>query len=674
MGKVFEKSGGLIPARFTSGYRIAICIPVFLFFQLAAIAQDNALSWRNNLAYNSYLMREVHAQYANREVKFKSALSSSKAMELYREQRRKSYRSIIGDFPEKTPLNAKVSGTQRHDGFSIEKVIYESVPGRFVSANFYIPGGNGPFPGILLLAGHGMSGKASEQRAALTLVQNGFAVFAVDPVGQGERVQLLDTNGKTATRGSTTEHTLLNAGANLVGTSVAAIEYWDNHRALDYLETRKEVDKNKLGCIGSSGGGTQATYMLGMDDRIKVAVVCSYVSKRERVLELSGPSDGCQHIPYEGREGLEIGDFLLMFSPKPLLIMSGLYDFVDYWGAQQTYQELQAAYKVLGNENKVSMFTVESGHGMPKPKREAATAWFRKWFYQDNQPVSEKAGTPIPEKELWTTASGQVLTNISEAVSTPKENQNISEELARQRSIFLKKDAVTIKSKVNELLGLKPLTDKIVVEATGSISARNHTINKYQILRKGEMPVPVVLVYPENANAKSRVVVLLNENGKSEILSNEKMLEPYINRGDILLLADLRGIGETADPLDLNDTKYWNKEYRNAMISMHAGRPVMGQRVTDIISVMDFVQSDEKLKGRRLNLQANGVYGPAAIHAAYLDSRISTTEISRSFRSFEDMVRYSMQRDVYSNVLYGVLKYYDLKDLMTGGNRIRFVD
>jgi len=229
---------------------------------------------------------------------------------------------------------------------------------------------------------------------------------------------------------------------------------------------------------------------------------------------------------------------------------------------------------------------------------------------------------------------------------------------------------------VNELLGLKTLTDKVIVEATGSVSARNHTISKYQILRKGEMPVPVVLVYPENANAKSRVVVLLNENGKSEVLSNEKMLEPYINRGDILLLADLRGIGETADPLDLNDTKYWNKEYRNAMLSMHIGRPIMGQRVTDIISVMDFIQSDEKLKDRQLNLQANGVYGPAAIHAAYLDSRINTTEISRSFRSFEEIVRNPMQRDVYSNVLYGVLKYYDLKDLMTltGGNRIRFAD
>lgn len=132
-------------------------------------------------------------------------------------------------------------------------------------------------------------------------------------------------------------------------------------------------------------------------------------------------------------------------------------------------------------------------------------------------------------------------------------------------------------------------------------------------------------------------------------------------------------MAKQGDPLSLNETKYWNNEYRNAMISMHAGRPAMGQRVTDIISLVDFARSDKMLKGRKVFITANGSYGPAAIHATFLDNRIESAEITRSIKSFNEYITNPMQRDVYTNVLYGVLKYYDLKDLaeLSGRNRIR---
>ncbi|REA60683.1 hypothetical protein DSL64_14185 [Dyadobacter luteus] len=668
-----HKSGRLLSAGLIRG---AVCIPVFLFGMTVATAQDNALAWKNNLAYNAYLMRDVHAQYVHRNEQFQKALSSAKSMEAYREKVRSSYKNIAGSFPSKSSLNAKVIARKQFEGYSVENIVFESKPGRLVAANLYLPEATGPVPAVMLLAGHGMAGKASEQRAAITLVQNGMAVLAVDPIGQGERVQLLDDAGKPATRGATTEHTLLNAGANLTGTSVAAMEYWDNHRALDYLETRKEIDPTRLGCIGSSGGGTQTTYILGLDDRIKVAVVCSYVSKRERVLELNGPSDGCQHIPYEGREGLEIGDFLLMFAPKPLLIMSGLYDFVDYWGAQQTFSELNAAYAVLGQKEKVGMFTAETGHGMPRPKREAAASWFRQWFFQDKKSVQEMAANTVPEKELWTGATGQLLKDFPENVSIPAENSIESKLLASRRAAFLKQNDKVIREKVQELLGLTENKNPVSAEPTGTVAARNYTLNKYQLVSAGEMPVPVLVIYPEQTSKNDNVVILLNEDGKSEVMRDEKSLEAFVNRGDIVVLADLRGKGETTDPAELNDTKYWNKEYRNAMISMHIGKPIMGQRVTDIHSVVAFVKNESRMKGRNVVLRANGVYGPAAVHVAYLNTDIHSAEISGSIKSFDEIVSNPLQRDVYSNVLYGVLKYYDLKDLAekAGKGRVRFVD
>jgi hypothetical protein len=130
------------------------------------------------------------------------------------------------------------------------------------------------------------------------------------------------------------------------------------------------------------------------------------------------------------------------------------------------------------------------------------------------------------------------------------------------------------------------------------------------------------------------------------------------------------------DPANLNDTKYWNREYRNAMTSLHIGRPIVGQRVTDILSLVDFISSDPKFAGHSIQLQANGTYGSVAAHAAFLDPRIAKTEITQSIKSYREYIRNPMQRDMFTNVIPGVLKYYDLKDLVekAGKGRIQFID
>jgi len=652
---------------------------LILMCSLFTNAQQNykALSWNMNTAYNSYLLRTVHQQFSDRKKELTEALSSKQAISHYREDRKLRYKKILGSFPPKTDLNPQITGTTKQKGFRIERVIYESTPDRHVTANLYIPDGKGPFPVALSLSGHGMNGKVSDQKVAALFALNGIACLAIDPIGQGERVQLIDSVGKPLTRGATTEHTLLNAGSNLVGSSLAAYEYWDNVRGIDYLETRKDIDKDKIGCIGSSGGGTQTSYLIALDERIKVATVCSYVSRRERVLELNGPSDGCQHIPGEGKEHLEVSDFLLMFSPKPLLIMSGYYDFVDYWGATQTYDELKKVYKIVGEENKINMFTIEGGHGMPQPKREAAVTWFKSWLLNNPAPVKENENIIIPENELISSSTGAVMTAFSKEVSLPEYNYSLSRQYAPLRAEFMKQTDEVITSQVLDLLGITFPDEKVIVEKTGSASFRTYDLDKYQIIRKGEMPVPCIILRPESAiKLSGNVVLYLNENGKDEILNNESTILNYMNRGDILVLADLRGFGETADPSELNDLKYWSKEYRNAMISLHTGRSIMGQRVIDILSLIDFISMQPNLKNNSISIYANGLYGPAVIHSAFLDKRIKKTEISRSLRSFEQMVQTPIQTDAYSNVLYGVLKYYDLKDLIgkIGNDKIKFID
>ena len=646
-------------------------ISILLGCCISATAQTfNALKWNQNTAYHSYLMRDVHQQFLDRKIDLEKAITSKKAVQKYLSECIQRYESIIGEFPERGELNARVVGTVKGTGYIIEKIVFQSLPGRYVTANLYLPNnGKKIYPASLELCGHSFHGKGPDSDAAIFMAVNGIAVMVVDPFGQGERLQLIDESGKPLTRGATTEHTLLNAGLNLVGTSLAAQEFWDNSRALDYLMTRNDIDKEHIGVYGCSGGGTQTAYFLGMDKRVKVAAICSFFSTRERTLELQGPSDGCQHIPYEGCERLEVPDFAMMIAPKPLLILSGKYDFVDLWGAQQGFAELQQCYKVLGVPEKVDMLTVETGHGLGTEKRQKLVSWFKRWLKDDQSPVKKAAQDRFQLSDMLCTTKGQVNVSMPGALSIMQENVNQLDEWAPKRETFLSKGKKTVQAKMLDLLGLKGLPDhKIRIEATGHDSMREYEQYKFQLIREGEMPVPCILIMPSRANADSPVELRLQEEGKGTYLSEYANFAAALTEGKILLLADLRGLGETTDPAFYTDAKYWNREYRNAMVSMHIGRPIMGQRVVDILTLLDFCSEHELLKGHPVKVFANGIYGPAVIHAAYLDERINSVEIKHSVKTWKEYIERPMQWDMYSNVLYGALKYYDLPDLIRLSN------
>jgi len=653
-------------------------LTLFLFcissFNANAQMNTDALPWGISAAYKHFMIYDVHLQYADRQNELAIAFTSKEAMLKYRDDRIHRYKKIIDDLPEKSDLNAKVVGTSRHDGFRVEKIIFESISKRYVSAVLYIPDGEGPFPAALELPGHNAGGKIPGSPAPVLFALNGIAVLVIDPIGQGERIQFVDENNVSLTRGSTTEHTLLNQGANLLGSSVAAYEFWDNHRAIDYLVTRPDIDKSRIGVYGSSGGGNQTMYMLGLDERIMVAAIGVFLTQRDRQFEITGVSDGCQHIPYEGREHLEIADFIIMFAPKPVYFMAGRYDGSDYWGTTQAFGELKKAYSILGSPEKVSMLTAERGHEITKAQMETLVTWFRRWLLGDSTPIHQTHRIMVPDSDLQCTSIGQLNATFSDAVSIPDYHLALSGKFAKQRADLVKSEKTIVTNKVMELLGITIPSEKIVAEETGTIKSANFDLKKYQITRVGQMPVPCVVLVPPNIKPGSPVMLYLNEGGKREVINDASIVDRY-KQENLLVAADLRGFGETKDSLSLSHPSQWNREYRSAMISMHTGKPIMGQRVIDLMSILDFIDSDTLFKGHKVNIVANGDYGPIVVHAAYLDQRISSARISRSIKSFNEYLKNPLQRDIYTNVLYGVLKYYDLPDLVNlTGNRVKFAD
>src|SRR5207253_7664132 len=121
-------------------------------------------------------------------------------------------------------------------------------------------------------------------------------VLCYDPIGQGERIQLLDKDGKPAISRGTDEHDMVGVGALLIGSSTATYRIWDGIRSLDYLAGRAEIDPKRLGCTGNSGGGTLTAYLMALDERIGCAAPSCYITSLERLFATIGPQDAEQQI------------------------------------------------------------------------------------------------------------------------------------------------------------------------------------------------------------------------------------------------------------------------------------------------------------------------------------------------------------------------------------------
>ncbi|MCD8166915.1 MAG: prolyl oligopeptidase family serine peptidase [Bacteroides sp.] len=618
-------------------------------------------------------MREVHEQYRWRQQSLATACQSPETTMQYAKEVRQRYLDILGEMPEKTPLQAEVTGVEYQPGFRMEKIVLQSMPGRYVTASLYLPEGEGKYAVTVSLCGHGIHGKRPGP-AEVLLARNGITTLVVDPIGQGERWQFINEKGEYATRGATTEHTLLHAGCVAVGTSLAALQCWDNHRAIDYLVSREDIDADRIGVWGSSGGGTETTYLIGMDERVKVVAICSYFSGRERTLELQGPSDGCQHIPHEGEAGIELADFALMMAPKPVLILNGKYDFVDLWGAYRGVEELNRAYQVLGVPEHIRHVVTETGHGLGKEKRGELVQWFKRWFCNDLSPLTDDESHSLTLEQSFSTSTGQVSTAYADAVSIPDQNLIRYRELHSQREAFLNRSLAELQEEIGRSLRLPSLNIPVRTQLYTKKELRGYTQYHYEIIREGLLPIPCIIIIPDRC-MQNKVEIILADSGKEKFLALTQNIQPYIDKGTILVAADLRGFGETEDPAIYNDAKYWNREYRLSITALHTGKPLIGQRVADLITLLDALESWPETASGSYSLLADRRYGPVALHTAVLDDRLTEVVAQCTMRSYTECMTAPMQYDLFSNMIYGVLTRYDLPDLvqLTEG-RFRYGD
>jgi cephalosporin-C deacetylase-like acetyl esterase len=635
----------------------------------------NVLTNQAGAWVHAYLLQEANRQFQARQTEVQ-ALDSAEAVLRRQTKLRAAYRQIMGEFPKPAPLNPRVTGTIPGNGYRIEKVAYESRPNFFVTANLYLPAaGKGPYPGVLVVCGHWAEAKfwQGHQRFGALCALNGLVALVVDPISQGERMQLLDAKGRPAQENGQAvyiryfEHSLIDTGARLVGWSAAALEAWDNMRGIDYLYSRPEVDRaKKVGCTGSSGGGTQTTFLMALDERIGPAAPSCYLTTAAWVFNgKQRMNDGCQHIAGEGKFGIERTDYILLHAPNPTLVLAAQDDFFDINNTRALVNEAKKFYALLGVPERLDLFVAPGGHDFSKPHREKAVQWFRRWLLNDDRPISEPDLPVQPPAALQVTRGGQAGAEWTNAVSAFDliKNQARQAEAARQE-FWKKNDRQAGLAKVKELTGFKP-ADKVAVAQVGRIIFTNYTVEKLVFTPEGEVPLPALLFLPQARPKPAPAILYVDGNGKVNLANTNHFLRAKLNAGTIILAVDVRGVGETKDNLPYEyKTHMANEDWVNEMLAMHLGRPLFGQRIGDVLAALEALRQRPEVDPAAVELVGAGWCGPIALHAAAFDGRIQRVTLSDSIRTWLTLLDQPLAHNRLRLIVPGALQCYDLPDLV----------
>jgi cephalosporin-C deacetylase-like acetyl esterase len=465
---------------------------------------------------------------------------------------------MIGGLPaEKTELHPRITGKVEMDGFSIETLIFESLPGVYVTALVYVPNEHSNRqPAVLVPAGHSTNGKIYYQEICQRLAKRGYVVLAWDPVGQGERSQFWDSKaGKSRYNLICAEHAVMGNLAYLAGTNLARWEIWDGIRAVDYLLTRPEVDGERISIVGTSGGGFQAAQIAALDKRIKVVVPSCYITALPmRVYNriFADPdSDPEQDLYGMIANGVDHPGLLVLMYPRPVLVAAAVVDFFPIEGTHKTFREVRELYERFQHGDRMAITESYNGHQFSPQNQEAALE-----FLDHFNGMPRRQGLPeakkLADQELLCTKNGQVMLEFDNArVLTDvirdyyEEHKGIPKRTVAQE--YFGAGYGDIRSwKVAEYQGAAPEKNLVAWEAKGRTSYRNISVDRYVLHHSGMLEMPLLHIH--KAWSGNQKLLLWFQSGGKAGAKNWAEVEKYIGQGYEIISMDFRGLGETRMP------------------------------------------------------------------------------------------------------------------------------
>ena len=623
-----------------------------------------------------YLLRQVEQARQHWQTQY-DQLQTPEQIAAYQKRLREKFIEAIGGLPERTPLNPQVTGVLRRDGYRVEKVVFESQPKCYVTAALFLAEGDRhkpPHPGVLVPCGHAANAKAhvEYQTMGALLALNGMVALVFDPIEQGERSQVLDAQGRPTT-GGVTGHTMIAVGSILLGQHVARFEIWDAMRAVDYLQSRAEVDPRRIGCTGNSGGGTQTSYMMALDDRISAAAPSCYICNFPTLLRTIGPQDAEQNIHGQLAFGMDHPDYLMMRAPTPILICAATKDFFDINGTWESFRYAKRLYTRMGFAERVAILENDAPHNYDRLQREGAARWMARWLLGRDEAITEPEIKTFTDEELQCTPRGQVML-LEGARSVYELNEDAEKELAgRRRQLWAEAGRAERLQQVRQIAGIRSLdqlpTPK--VENAGTVQREGYRIEKL-MLKPEEGICLAALKFVPAETKPGPAVLYVHENGKAADTNTGGAIEGLVKAGRIVLAVDLRGTGETQQTEPAWAAKF-GPNLREVLVAYLLDRSYVGMRAEDVlICARHAAAQASSAETGGVDLVAVGNVGVPALHAAALEPQLFTSvRLVRSLASWSGVLHSRITRDQLVNVVHGALRVYDLPDLAaTLGDRL----
>jgi cephalosporin-C deacetylase-like acetyl esterase len=560
----------------------------------------------------------------------------------------------FGPFPERTSLNPIITGKIEHPGYTIEKIIFESQPGYYVTSNFYVPKGRVlPQPGVLFTCGHSKFGKGSilYHETCLGLVLKGYVVLAIDPMGQGERSEYVDPlTGKDLVNQCMDQHHYLGRPSYLLGWTLAGLRTWDAIRAIDYLCSRTEVDTGRIAVVGNSGGGQMAMLITAADQRVKVCAAAHPGGPMENTF-LKGNVFGDREI-------------FSLIPPRPLRIIAGR-DSGEEPAHKRKLEDMIPFYHGLGFGNDYYDLEIVDGvHNMERPKRESAYEWLNKWFGKMEEGRTEPVLNPETTENLWCTNSGNTWLSLGGETGQTL-NVKRAEKMYKPEI-----DISLLRNRVLSASGLRIPHDGIIVKATTveKINADDILVEKLIYKTEEGILIPALLLKPLKPLEEGPVIIHCSDLGKPSKPDDNSLPFLLARNGLTVLSIDVRGTGETSPvPAYYPPGNYWRMTGRNdasAIQSTASGRNIHEMKTLDIIYGIRFVKSLKEFEDRNIVVAGEGAGGLWCTLAAAYDPSIKGVITAGTLPSFKLLVR-AKYYNVWSYFWFpGVLKDFDIPDLV----------
>jgi cephalosporin-C deacetylase-like acetyl esterase len=596
-----------------------------------APAPDPLLRWMDQIAQQQLQRRE------NAIAEIHSVADAERRKRFVRE----TFLSLLGGLPDYNgPLNARVTGHIQSENYTIEKVIFESMPGFYVTANLYRPSQPGRYPGVLLQAGHTQEGKPEGQRLAANLALKGFVVLAFDPIGQGEREQTYDRQVDRPLAGwSVPEHIQAGAQNILIGESLARYFIWDAKRALDYLASRPEVDPDRLGAVGCSGGGALTTFIGALDTRLKAVAPACFVNSYR--LLFAGPDPDSEMSPPNILfSGLDMADYIELSAPTPWLILATEGDYFTPPGAKLVYEEARRWFGLYDAADKLRFFIGPGPHGTPLETREVIYEWMIRWLKEGKGDFHEQPVKMYTNAELLVTPSGRV----EDEPRSRKVYQLILDEF------HVRKRQGTIPELLAELRKLNIPSDASApeVRASGDQHVKFDSEPGVEIGGK--------LYISNSSGRKPAVLLVADKTSNYWIPSTDSLAENIAKTGRVVLELEPRdSAGEGERPYVGN----WLANDRANQI----GRNLPAMRAHDILRGIDVLAARSVVDPSSIRAMARGVKGIWLLLAAAVDTRIAKVWLDRTPYSVRSALENSMNTDLFDAVIPSFALHWDLNDL-----------